>query len=196
MGKVQVIKKSRKEFKCGKCGRVIPVGSRYYKGEINFGPTIIRCTHCGLESWEVTTSEYQLAVGEIAYRWEENYDLNDESVAENIASDLQEIYDETESKLDNMPESLRDSDTGQLLQERMDNLQSAIDELESIDVDDVKSEVLEECSEEFGDLGEDDTYDTIICSDKVNAEVKEKLSEVLQEKLTEVIEEALSSLDV
>lgn len=196
MGKVQVIKKSRKEFKCGKCGRVIPVGSRYYKGEINFGPTIIRCTHCGLESWEVTTSEYQLAVGEIAYRWEENYDVSDESVAEDIASALQEIYDETESRLENMPESLQGSDTGQLLQERMDNLELVIGELESVDLDDVKSEVLEECSDEFGDLDEDTTYDDIIGSDKVSGEVKEKLKEALQEKMTEIINEELSNLDV
>lgn len=196
MGKVQIIKKSRKEYKCGKCGRVIPVGSKYYKGEINFGPTIIRCSDCRLEGWEVTTSDYQLSVGEIAYRWEENYDVSDESIAEDIASALQEIYDETESRLENMPESLQGSDTGQLLQERMDNLELVIGELESVDLDDVKSEVLEECSDEFGDLDEDTTYDDIIGSDKVSGEVKEKLKEALQEKMTEIINEELSSLDV
>lgn len=196
MGKVQVIKKSRKEFKCGKCGRVIPVGSRYYKGEINFGPTIIRCAHCGLESWEVTTSEYQLAVGEIAYRWEENYDLNSDTVIDDIVSDLQEIYDETESRYENIPENLQDSDTGQLLQERMENLESVKDELESIDVDDVKNDVFSEYSEEVGEEDEDATFDSVVGSDNTSAELKEKLEEKLQEELIERIREALSGLDV
>lgn len=50
MGKVTIIKKSRKECKCGKCGNIIPVGSRYYRGELNFARDIIRCDSCKLES--------------------------------------------------------------------------------------------------------------------------------------------------
>ena len=32
MGEVKIVNKSRKEYKCSKCGKVIPVGSRYYRG--------------------------------------------------------------------------------------------------------------------------------------------------------------------
>ncbi|MCD8221091.1 MAG: hypothetical protein LUD07_02655 [Clostridiales bacterium] len=54
MGKVQYIKKSRKEYTCGKCRQSIPVGSPYYRGILNFHQPIIRCVSCGLKSYEVT----------------------------------------------------------------------------------------------------------------------------------------------
>ena len=166
MGKVSIIKKSRKEFKCNKCGKVIPAGSKYYKGEINFGPTIVRCEECKLESWEVTTSDYQLSVGEIVYRWRDNYNL-EEGVNEDIASALEEIRDDLQDRLDNMPEGLQEGDVGQLIQERIDALESAIDDLNSFDLDDAKQEIADEYvsnlpPEEAEELGDDASWDDIV----------------------------------
>lgn len=155
MAKVQVIQKSRKENVCRKCGKTIPVGSKYFRGEINFGPTIIRCASCGLQSWEVTTSDYILAVGPIVYNWRDDFDFSDETVAEDIASALESIRDDQQDRLDNMPEQLQDSSTGELLQERIDALESAIDELGYIDVDDLKRDALEEFQNDHS-LGEPD----------------------------------------
>lgn len=143
MGKVVRVKNSRKEWKCSKCGNVIPAGSEYLKGELNFARPIIRCCKCGLESWEVTTSDYQLSVGEVVYRWHENYEPTEEG-RDSIVSDLEDIKSDLEDRLDNMPEGLRDGDTGCLLQERIDSLDSAIDELNDIDFDDDDSEEDEE----------------------------------------------------
>lgn len=139
MGKIKEIKKSRKECVCSKCRQIIPVGSTYLRGVINFHPDIVRCVKCGLKSYEVTTSDYLRAVGEITSEWQENgYDF------QTIADELTSIRDEQQYRLDNMPEQLQDSDTGTMLQERIDGLDAAIDELESIDEDSIFSEKISE----------------------------------------------------
>lgn len=143
MGKIKVIKKSRKECTCGKCRTTIPVGSTYYRGTLNFHPDIIRCKKCGLQSWEVTTSDYQLSVGEIVNRWQENYGV-DESSVDSIREELDAIRDDLQDRLDNMPENLQYSDTGELLQSRIDSLEYAIGELECIDTESIKSDIEED----------------------------------------------------
>lgn len=195
MGKVSIINKSRKEFKCNKCGKVIPAGSKYYKGEINFGPTIVRCEECKLESWEVTTSDYQLSVGQIVYRWRDDYNL-EEGVNEDIASALEEIRDDLQDKLDNMPEGLQEGDVGQLLQERIDALDSAIEDLNSFDLDDAKQEIADEYvsnlpPEEAEELGGDASWDDIVNvfgDDAENAMYRE-LFEVLGDDIDSYLSE-------
>ena len=56
-----------------------------------------------------------------------------EDFVEDIKSQLEELRDETQERLDNMPESLQESDSGQLLQERIDECDNLISEFESID---------------------------------------------------------------
>lgn len=135
MGKVVRIKSSRKEWKCSKCGATIAVGEPYLKGELNFSRPIIRCTKCGLESWEVTTSEYQLSVGSILFHWRDDYEVSEEG-RDSLVDDLNNILDELQDRLDSMPEGLQQGDTGVLLQERIDSIESAISDLEDIDFDD------------------------------------------------------------
>lgn len=59
----------------------------------------------------MTTSDYQLQVGEIVYRWQENYEL-DEDTPTCIADELRSIQDDLQDRLDSMPEQLQDSETG------------------------------------------------------------------------------------
>lgn len=152
MGKVTHVKKSRKEFTCSKCRQVIPVGSEYYRGELNFQSPIIRCSKCGLQSWEVTTSDYQLRIGEILYRLDDNYDLSSIDCVDEIISELNDISSELEDKLGNMPESLQDSDSGTLLQDRIDCIECVVSELtsfyDSFDPSDIKDD------EDMSDIGE------------------------------------------
>ena len=202
MGKVQVITKSRKEYRCKKCGKVIPAGSRYYKGEINFGPTIIRCTECGLEPWEVTTSDYQLRAGEIVYRWRENYDTSEDGIA-SIISDLEELRDELQDRLDNMPEGLQEGDIGQLLQERIDALDSAISDMESIDIDTIQEDALSDYrsdldfEEDDSDLDEDSLQDYSDVEEYLKSKDREddwtELESEVEEAVGEAIEEALTN---
>lgn len=149
MGKITRVQKSRKEYVCGRCRTKIEKGQPYLKGELNFSKPVIRCCKCGLEAWEVTTSDYQLSVGEIVYRWRDNYEANEQGRDE-IVDELTSIIDDLQDRLDNMPEGLRDGDTGVLLQERIDYLEEAITELEDIDFEepDDEDDIFEEDPEE------------------------------------------------
>lgn len=50
-----------------------------------------------------------------------------------LHSDAESLRDECQEHLDNMPEQLQDSDSGQTLQERIDNLDSVIGDLDNFD---------------------------------------------------------------
>lgn len=58
------------------------------------------------------------------------------AILEESISSLEELRDQTQESLDNMPEGLQQGDTGQLMQERIDALDTYIDELQQIDADD------------------------------------------------------------
>lgn len=197
MAKVQVIQKSRKEYKCSKCGKVIPVGSKYYKGEINFGPTIIRCSDCKLEAWEVTTSDWQLSTGAIINRWEEDYGVSD-STPEELRDTIEGIMDEQQERLDNMPEGLQEGDVGQLLQERIDACESTMYELDSIDIDSLKSDALESYIGDDEDGNYDDMdYDEVL--EKLEASDATEAADLVakfEELLSDAIVEALENLEV
>lgn len=197
MAKVQVIQKSRKEYKCSKCGKVIPVGSKYYKGEINFGPTIIRCSDCKLEAWEVTTSDWQLSTGAIINRWEEDYGVSD-STPEELRDTIEGIMDEQQERLDNMPEGLQEGDVGQLLQEQIDACESTMYELDSIDIDSLKSDALESYIGDDEDGNYDDMdYDEVL--EKLEASDATEAADLVakfEELLSDAIVEALENLEV
>ena len=193
MGKVTIVNKSRKVHKCSKCGIPIEVGSKYYKGEINFGPSIIRCNKCGLKSWEVTTSDYLLSVGRIVYEWTEHYpDL--ETTADEIKEDLQTILEDLEYKLDNMPESLQSAPTGELLQSRIDAKQQAIDDLEDIDIESRKTDAVEASDIADYELEIGGEYDELIERDDISDLVKGQMIEYFQDNLYNDIETILEQL--
>ena len=169
--------KARKEYVCSKCGATIKVGEQYVKGTPFRMKPIIRCNKCGLRHWELSSSDYVQGVGRVCDCWEKDYGC-DEDTAQSIADELSSILDTTQDSLDNMPEGLQEGDTGQLLQERIDNLDSAINDLECIDYETLK------------DNARDD-----VDSDEGTDEYETELEEKTQEALREEIESALSCLD-
>lgn len=169
--------KARKEYKCSKCGEVIKVGDVYLKGTPFRRSPVIRCTKCGLRGWELSSSDYVQGVGRVCECWEEDYGC-DEGTAQSIADELSTIRDNTQDSLDNMPEGLQEGDTGQLLQERIDNLDEAISELESIDYDTIKKNAKDDVDSEEGT----DEYET-------------EFAEKIKEALLDAINEALGGLD-
>lgn len=90
---------------------------------------------------QLTGSEYESQALQIQEA------LEDTLAAENLTADdvtnaideakssIQDLASETEEKLQNMPEGLQQGPTGELLQERVDNLQAWESELDSIDTD-------------------------------------------------------------
>lgn len=70
-----------------------------------------------------------------------------ESAIEELASLAREKGDEEDEKFNNLPESLQDSSTGELLQERRDLAYEIADSLENIDLDEDRE--LEEIQQEI-----------------------------------------------
>lgn len=182
MNKIQLINKSRKEYVCGRCHSIIPAGSSYYKGELNFSKPVIRCTKCKLESWEVTTSDYIKSVGEIVYHWQENYPITKEFDShEGILSELEDIRDDIEERFNNIPESLHDAEIGEILQDRIDQLNEAINILETVDIEDIEADLAE-------DYNDPDTNDI----DPISGDYTEDLDSAY----VDAIDVALSMLEI
>jgi len=79
------------------------------------------------------------------YSIEENIHLveDQDDVAE-ITLQLEELRDEAESALDNMPEHLRETAwSGQLLQQRVESCEAWMDAIDSEDMDDMDAEGLQ-----------------------------------------------------
>ena len=95
-----------------------------------------------------------------------------------------------------MPEGLQEGSTGQLLQERIGGLENAIDDLDSIDIDQLKSEAVELI---FSDPEVDDDddyfpeYDAVAYegSAKYDQHIKDLLIEELESNLRDAVNDAL-----
>lgn len=81
MSQITHIEKSRKAFKCQKCGKELPVGTAYLRGKRNFAKDIIRCTDCGLQLYELSSSDMEKHI-------EKNLDLTISLDEENVAIDI------------------------------------------------------------------------------------------------------------
>lgn len=84
---------------------------------------------------QLTRSEYLITVYGFQDEIEEFTKANDPSNIDDLKDLLArigELRDEQQSKKDNMPESLQESDTANLLQERYDTLDEAYTNLETI----------------------------------------------------------------
>lgn len=168
---------ARKEYTCSKCNTIIKKGDKYFRGDRFMASPIIRCQKCGIHSWECSSSEYTQTVGSVCDCWEETYGVNEDTV-QSIIDELETLRDNCQDNLDNMPEGLQEGDTGQLLQERIDQLEDVISELESIDYDTIK----ENCEMD-------------IETEEGSPEYQEELEGEITSRLTDDINEALSQLD-
>lgn len=191
MAKINRIEKSRKEVTCSKCGKVLPIGSPYLKATPYHRRPIIRCVDCGLSSWETSTSDFVLTCGDLQENFAKEYDLTDESCIDDIRSVLEEQRDNAQDSLDNIPESLQYGPTGEMLQERIDMLESVISELDAIDFEEIRDEVRNDFDDEDDyddedaddeDDEEDDDYDDDDegdYTDALSAAVEERISDAL-----------------
>ena len=192
MARINMIKKARKQTQCCKCNKIIEVGMPYLKATPYHRRPIIRCTECGLESYETSGSDYIRNVGDIANHWEENFGIS-EGVHDEIASALEEIRDQQQESLDNMPESLQEGDTGMMLQERIECLDNVIDELNNVSYEDCESSARDEVETELGEYDpENGEYDT---EEYYNQAFDEEAESRTEEMYRNAIEEALSGLE-
>lgn len=132
---------------CGKCGTKIKKGDPYRWWKFRYSPSknkrcmAAACTPTSNDltqsEWQHTVNDFQEQLGNLVSEFRDNMD--DLPDVESLAADLDSLAeecnskaDEQEEKRDNMPESLQDSDTGNLLQERAEGLRSAAEEFERL----------------------------------------------------------------
>lgn len=147
MSQITRIEKSRKAFKCQKCGKELPVGTAYLRGKRNFAKDIIRCTDCGLQPYELSSSDYVRDIGHLKDSWEDDFGTGD-GCWEELSSNLNDIRTDLQERLDNMPEQLQECGSGEVLQNRIDGLDAAIDALDEMDYADIVTDIIDELDED------------------------------------------------
>lgn len=142
MPKVHFVKKARKD------NSLVKNGESYYWWKFRRGGKHLSKTYP--KQSQLTQSEF---LGELYRLQEEIEDLvADDSLASAVA-DLAERFrtlgEEQSDKRDNMPDSLQDSPTGELLQTRADRCEEIASDLENLDLEDDGEERTEEEQEEY-----------------------------------------------
>ena len=108
-----------------------------------------------------------------------------ESIAEDIMGQLEELKSECEEKLDNMPDSLQQGSTGELIQSRIDALDELICEFDSLDFSEVQDFEVEDEMPDEEELKErilkGETEEAI--REEVKAEVEQQKADALMEEI-------------
>lgn len=132
MTRSHFVKKARKDYPEAGIKR----GDSYFWWKFNFLKAIHKSRTAPTRS-QLTQSGFLQDVYAIEDRISSlstDDDLSSET--ESIKDDLQNLADECQEKLDNMPEQLQENSTsGQLLQERVDEIDSMISELDGVDAE-------------------------------------------------------------
>lgn len=133
MTKVHAVKHAQKDYPQYE----IKKGEPYYWWQFAFGPkrfSKTQPTRSQLTQSSFLKSLYDLQdrIGKLSAETTEELD----AFLEEIRGDIEGMKDEVEGSLENMPEHLRESSSsGQLLQERMEGLESWISDLDQITID-------------------------------------------------------------
>jgi hypothetical protein len=159
MTRAHFVKKAQKDYP--EFG--IKKGDSYWHWAFAFGPKYkskTQPTRSQLTRSNFLSTLYSIEDG-ISNAFKECTTSDDlESSMEQLISDIEELRDETQNSLDNMPSQLQDADSGQLLQERIEALESWISDLQSIDLsieddlsDEEKANRIQEIIEEIEGYG-------------------------------------------
>lgn len=130
MPRVHYVKAARKE------NPVAKVGEPYYWWKFRYGGKHYSLTPP--RPSQLTQSAYLggvRALAEEAEDWPIEEASDFEGLRDEVCSRLSELRDEAQDSLDNMPENLQEGDTGQMLQERIDNCDNAESEISGMDFD-------------------------------------------------------------
>jgi hypothetical protein len=139
------VKKARKNFK----DDGIKKGDSYYHWKFRYGG--IHRSKTKPRASQLTQSEFLSSVFSIEESFsdlsiDQGFDAVKETI-EQAAEELRELGDETEDKISNMPDSLQQSETADLLQSRADDVRQMADDLDAIDLDDDETATAEERAE-------------------------------------------------
>lgn len=125
-------------------------GESYFWWAFQRGPVLYSKTQP--KPSQLTQSTFLSSVYSLGERISELVDINDkddfDSIKEELLSEIEELKDQCQESLENMPESLQYSPVGELLQERIDELDSWYSDIDTIEVEEIEQED-EETDEEF-----------------------------------------------
>ena len=156
MPRVYYVKRARKK------NQVADVGEPYYWWKFAFGPKMFSKTppkRSQLTRSEFLSNLYDLQDG-LANRFTDLDTIEDD--IQELIDELNDMQDQCQDSLDNMPEHLQEtSEAGQTLQERIDNIDYWVNDLEQIDKD-----VDPDLSEEQREERLNDIVDEIMQSDQ------------------------------
>lgn len=154
----------------------IKKGEEYYHWKFRFGG--IHRSKTPPKPSQLTQSEFLSTLYDLQERLGNLQADNAEDLktdVEEIASELRDLGQDCQGKLDNMPDGLQQGETGQLLEQRADSCENAADELEGIDFEWSEVDTLAEIKDEEPDIEEDD--------------LKEELERRKQDRLEEILQE-------
>mgnify|MGYP001601664161 CR=1 FL=1 len=146
MAKATHVMRSRKDIPEGVCGIKggIPKGTSYYWWKFKrFGK---RFSLTPPKRSQLTRSSFYSAIYDLEDAVISKAGANDllQSIRDDVVSSLEDVRDECQNSLDNMPDGLQQGPTGELLQERIDAMDSAISEFEDLELEEPDDEALEE----------------------------------------------------
>jgi hypothetical protein len=128
-----------------KANSVAAVGESYYWWKFRYGGKRYSATYP--RPGQLTQSAFYGPVYDLVDQVNnatiENVD-DFESFRDEISSAVQDICDECQGSLDNMPESLQESPTGELLQNRVNACESAISEIGGMEAPDEWREIIDQ----------------------------------------------------
>lgn len=151
MPKVHHIQHARKDYPA--IG--VKKGEPYYRWSIKLQRGgLVRMSKTPPKPSQLTVSEFYSTLYALQEQTEfsKAQDFSElQSMRDEVVGELEQLRDEQQGKLDNMPEGLQQGSTGELLQERYDVLEQAVDELNGIDIPEV-----EETEDDDEDAGEEE----------------------------------------
>ena len=138
-----------------------PKGETYYWYKKRYGGRIEKREYP--KPSELTSSEFLTSVYEIGETIPDFGSFQEiESWIEETKETLETVLEETDEKLNNLPEQLQYAPVGELLQNRVDSVQEWIDGLDTIELEpeqseqDWKEEYREDYNDENGEIDEED----------------------------------------
>jgi uncharacterized protein YukE len=143
MTTLHFVKKARKTIR----GTGIRRGDSYYWWKFAYGEKQVSKTKPRRS--QLTRSEYYSTIFDIEDALADlKPEAGMEAEVQQAIEELRQLGEDCQGKHDNMPDSLQEGETGQLLQERADSCEQAAEELESIDFD-IENKGDDETEEEF-----------------------------------------------
>lgn len=138
MARAHYVKKAAKSYK----DEGIKKGEPYWWWKFRYGSKIRSKTQP--KASQLTQSEFLGAIADFEERIAALGKMDDldemKSERDSIVEEIRQLGEEQDEKRNNMPDSLQDSDTGQLLEERQQECENMADELDGVDLDLEKEE--------------------------------------------------------